>query len=741
MPKVHNQNNFILKAFIWAVFLTLLVPLVFAASLLYPFISTKALLFKSLMLLALPLYLYLIIAYKNLRPNFKNPITLSFTAFVLLALVSAIFGVDFTRSFWGNYERMDGVYYLLHLYLLYLYLLLIFKQNENIGRNFLLGSVWVAGIASVYGILEKLGVRFFVDLSLPERASSTFGNPIFFASFLILPIFLSVFFALGEEVKWKRILYWVFAVAGILGVFVSGTRGAVIGLVAATIVMGFVYILLNHSKKIRKTGAWLLLVCVLVFGLLFYFGRNSTTDSFFGRVFNLDDSNAKARLIQWQSGLEGFKDHPLLGVGPENYNVIANKYFNTEIYKYDSSWFDKPHNYQLEILLTNGILGLLAYAAIVFFCAWAFWKAYKAGLIGFLEACLLWAAMLAYQVQNLFAFDTTSAGWMFYVFLAFAAYLWQSSVDSSEKGSAVSSSATLATIAGVMAGILALYGFYVTDWTTVKVLYNLNIAYATGINNPQRAEDYFQSTASQSFIYDRGDLGQKYSEFAVAVGQDGADTLDHNFLNQVLRGAAGVMENVTAQIKNNPIYWYELANDYDTESILNKTGSDPRAQAAVTNAINLAPNRVEPKFFQVQIYGLDNNIAAVVSESEAIAKAVPFNAEAQWRLALAYKDDNRLEDAVVQANKAIAQGYKFRLVQEFKWLVNYYADKQDYQRVADLYEQAVKLSPNDYQLYASLATVYAKLGDRDKAIAAAQKVLQLNLASKPTVDAFLKSLQ
>jgi O-antigen ligase len=743
MSKSYNQNPLILKAFIWAVFLTLFVPLIFTPNLLYPFVSTKAFLLKSLMLLALPLYLYLLIAYKNLRPNFKNPLTISLTVFVLLALVSAVFGVDFTRSFWGNYERMDGVYYLLHLYLLYLYLLLVFKADETAGKNFLLGTVWVAGVVSVYGILEKCGLVLFNDASLPDRASATFGNPIFFASFLILPIFLSVFFAFGEQVKWKRYFYWAFAAAGVLAVFLSGTRGAVVGLVFAAVAMGFVYVLFNGNKKVRKTGAWVLLVCVLVLGSLFYFGRSSNTNSFLGRVFNLNDSNSKARLLQWESGIKGFKDHPILGVGPENYNVIANKYFNPEIYKYDSSWFDKPHNYPLEILLTNGLLGLLAYIAVVFFCCFAFWRAYKNNLIGFLEFCLFFAAMLAYQVQNLFAFDTTSAAWMFFIFLAFSSYLWQAASPAGEQsGSLIKHQPnTLAMSVAAITGILVLYIFYVTDWTTLKVLYNLNIAYAMGINNPQVADGYFQHAVAESFIYDMGDLGQKYSEFAVAAGQDDLNTLDHGFLNQILDNAAGVLEKVTAKIKNNPIYWYELANDYDTKSIVNKTGVDPKAQTAVNNAIALAPNRVEPKFFQVQIYGLEDNIPAVVSESETIANAVPFNPEVQWRLALAYKDAGRLEDAVSKAEQALSMGYKPMLVPEIKWLINYYADQKDYQRVADLYQMAIKLTPNDYQLYASIATVYAKLGDRDQAIAAAYKVLQLNPGSKPTVDAFLESLQ
>src|SRR6185295_7647028 len=106
---------------------------------------------------------------------------------------------------------------------------------------------------------------------------------------------------------------------------------------------------------------------------------------------------------------------------------------------------------------------------------------------------------------------------------------------------------------------------------TARVLYNLNIAYAQGLHNPTSAEKYFEKAESESFIYDLGDLGTKHGEFAVAVGQDLSGSLDSGFVHGALSKATEVLEKVTSSVKNNPIYWYHLANDYDTVSIIDKS--------------------------------------------------------------------------------------------------------------------------------------------------------------------------
>jgi O-antigen ligase/tetratricopeptide (TPR) repeat protein len=715
-----------------------LTPFIITQQLLYPFFVPKALFFRSVILLGLPFYAYLIITNPTYRPSFKNPLTISLVIFLIVNIIAGIFGVNPGRSFWGNYERMGGNYHLIFLTFLYFYILLFAGAKEKWLAILLNILVWVGALTSIYAIFEKLGMTPWVpDDSLPLRMSSIFGNPIFFASFLIIPLFLSIFFYFQSEGQ-KR--YWYLAAAFVqtVGIILSGTRGALVGLILGLIIAGIYYIWAEKKYRLPVIGS--IGIVVAIFIALAIFSSGNAQSSVLSRLTKFNDSNSKARLIQWGMALKGFKANPILGVGPENYYVISNTYFNRELYSYDYSWFDKPHNYLLEVLTTTGIFGLLSYLAIFGFGIWGVFKSVKADVLGRGQAAALIAAAIAYQAQNFFVFDTTSAAMAFFVFVGLCGFLCE---PIAQKSKQVSKNISPIFSSWIFYGlaILAVYGFFITDWITMRVTKDINYAYAIDIKDPVLAKSYFNKAGEHSFIYDPAEIAVKTEEFTVRAAQDSTKKEDKEFINSMFNDSISRLEQVTAKTKNNPIYWFKLGNMYSQLAYYNKSGYDLRGETAVNNAIALVPNRIEPLFFLVQLRALQNNIPEVVKISEQINELVPNNPEATWRLALAYKDGGNVDLAAETAEKAFSIGYHFKLVREFRWLINYYADKENYQRVRELYEQAIDLSPDDYQLYASLATVYAKLGENQKAILAAQKVLQLNPESKALVEAFLKALQ
>jgi Flp pilus assembly protein TadD len=62
-------------------------------------------------------------------------------------------------------------------------------------------------------------------------------------------------------------------------------------------------------------------------------------------------------------------------------------------------------------------------------------------------------------------------------------------------------------------------------------------------------------------------------------------------------------------------------------------------------------------------------------------------------------------------------------------------------RFLGLYMTEIKLDPNNYELYSGLAATYAKLGDRENAINASHRVVELNPAAADDVQKFLKTLE
>jgi hypothetical protein len=90
----------------------LIVFLVFK-DLLFPFITSKQLVFNILMEILLVFWLVFIWRFPAYRPK-KNFITFGLLAYFIAILVSCVISVNFGLSFWGNAERMLGFFHLFH---------------------------------------------------------------------------------------------------------------------------------------------------------------------------------------------------------------------------------------------------------------------------------------------------------------------------------------------------------------------------------------------------------------------------------------------------------------------------------------------------------------------------------------------------------------------------------------------------------------------------------------------------
>jgi len=65
------------------------------------------------------------------------------------------------------------------------------ELSENWVRKFIFSWVLAAGFLSFYGVLQKTGGIGSIDVPHVDRIFSTYGNPIFFAAYLVPSLFLS----------------------------------------------------------------------------------------------------------------------------------------------------------------------------------------------------------------------------------------------------------------------------------------------------------------------------------------------------------------------------------------------------------------------------------------------------------------------------------------------------------------------------------------------------------------------
>ena len=212
------------KILFYGLILVLFVPLMIGDSLVFPFVTTKAYIFYGLIDILLLVYLF-VLTKKPLYPQ-KNKLFLFFIILTILGILLDFFGLSFKNSFWGNYERMMGVYTSLH-FLVYLWLLLsVFNTKEKYFKLFKISAV-VNFLVIIYSFLQKFKVNFFGMVNLnDDRIPATFGNPAYLAGWILLSLFLSIYLLIKTTNKYWRVFYICLIVLDIAILFWTATRGA-----------------------------------------------------------------------------------------------------------------------------------------------------------------------------------------------------------------------------------------------------------------------------------------------------------------------------------------------------------------------------------------------------------------------------------------------------------------------------------------------------------------------------------
>lgn len=316
--RTNPNDSSTLKAFFWLLALTILSTAAVNDDY-WGQGTAKALWLRAAVAISLPVYLALLLEYPHLRPKWSNPLNALVVGFLLVNVVAALLGGNWTQSFWGTYERMGGVVHLLHLTLFYLYLLALGQAGANYLKN--LGGllIAIAGLSSLYGICEilnsELGRRdpFYAQF---HRVSSIFGNPAMFASFLLFPMAFTLFGWLRPQAARHKRVYEVLFALQLSALMLTGERGALLGFIAGICLCGILLCL--KTRGFPASGLrpfWLAgLVPAIVLGIMMW--PRSPFNSVFRHLSQFQDASAKERLILWRCAWRAYLDNPLWGLGP-----------------------------------------------------------------------------------------------------------------------------------------------------------------------------------------------------------------------------------------------------------------------------------------------------------------------------------------------------------------------------------------------------------------------------------------
>jgi O-antigen ligase len=238
--------------------------------------------------------------------------------------------------------------------------------------GFVLGAVAVATI----GLINYAqGNTIEAEFGLP-RIKSVFGSPNNDALYLerALPIMLAVAI-LGRQ-SWivnrgssersllhapRSTFYLIGLVPVALALLLTQSRGALLlGVPAAIIAMA-----LLAGRRWRWIGIALLAAVTLTFAVLLSGAAQPLLEGTrFANALDLQRGTGFFRLNLWQSAFNMWRDHPLLGVGPDNF-----LYAYRSFYILPAAWqepnLSHPHNVLFDFASRLGALGLIAGAGLI----------------------------------------------------------------------------------------------------------------------------------------------------------------------------------------------------------------------------------------------------------------------------------------------------------------------------------------------------------------------------------------
>lgn len=183
------------------------------------------------------------------------------------------------------------------------------------------------------------------------RIQANFWNANLLAMALEILFPLLVVFTMEEQVKIKKIFFFLLSLITFICLYLTQSRGALGGIVLAYIVSGGIYLfearMMTSKTKLRK-ALGVFCVGILIMGAsLGYLAvqRYNPNDHRFGAE----------RGIMYESSLKMWEDNKLAGVGVASWNKAYNGKYQPEYYE-DKGHFH-PHNMFLNYLSTAGIIG------------------------------------------------------------------------------------------------------------------------------------------------------------------------------------------------------------------------------------------------------------------------------------------------------------------------------------------------------------------------------------------------
>lgn len=738
-----------------------ILPFIVSSSMFFPFITGKNFTFRILVEIVLGAWAVLAFMDARYRPKFSWVLA-TVTLFVLIIGLADFTGSNVFKSFWSNFERMEGYIAVLHLFAYFIVAGTVLS-TEKLWKVF-----WYASLgASVLVAIVGLGPIFDDPTHFYQvRIEARFGNPIYLAVYSLFHAFIALILAeKWRGIVWHRVLLIAVAVLHMVIVVLTQTRGTTFGLLGGLMVATLLIAIFERERKALRVGAIAVLLAVATLvgtGYAIKDTNYAKTTPILGRFtqIELTTGTVHARFMNWGMAWQGAKERPILGWGQGNYEYVFSKYFDPGMYG-EEPWFDRTHNIFFDWLVAAGFLGLLSYLLMPASLLVSLWTVDRENLEGrkwSLKKLLsfetiknifvkrdhaftpteraLWTGLVAaYMFHNLFVFDNIISYILFFSVLAYIHFrvteddksLWNDVTISEETITTAVMPVTL-----VVVGLLIWY-INVPGIKTSQALIDAlqpQKTLPTGQVVQQTPEDVL-AHYKRALDYDQ--LGRQ--EVREQAAQMAANFQRNENVSQDTKVAFKnlAMAEMQKEVDRNPnsarleLFMAALYGGY---------GQLDKAEETFKRVLELAPRKQIVMFQLGEVLTLEGkNDEAVEVLKEAYEAETEFS-EAASRYAAALIRAGRDKEAVDFITERFGD-----VTYDDGRVFGAWMQAKRYDIIAAILENRIAANPDDLQQYVSLAVAYNELGESEKAIAILEGVKDDHPEYTDQMDTFIKEIR
>jgi tetratricopeptide (TPR) repeat protein/O-antigen ligase len=734
-----NYTTYLRWGVIGGLFLTLLVPFVIAdghifPNLFFPYITGKNFIFRILVEIVAALYIILAIRDPKYRPR-ASWLMWAVLGFVAWMAIATAFSVDPTKSFWSNFERMEGYVGLLHLFVYFVVAGAILTA-DNLWERFFNTSIGASMVMGFYALFQSLHWFGMAPSSQSgARADTSFGNATYLAVYMLFSIFITLFMLArrGKNSAWAQSMYGLALVLQFTGLYLTETRGAFLGALGG-IVIAAIWVAWRAEgrewKVLRRVSLGAVVVVVVLAGGFFVLrGSFANNSGILGRLasISLNDPTTLARLKYiWPSAFAGAAERPITGWGQENFSYVFNEHYSPAMWNQEQ-WFDRAHNQFLDWLVAGGFPAFVLYLALFALAAWAIIRTDKLTVP---EQAALLGLLAAYAFNNLFVFDNLTSSIYFFGVLAFVHGMSRQELPARLWLSRPVGNHMVAIAAPVVIIVVAVGGWALNAPGMARASVLVTTLGAAQDPNASLA-GYKQSLGASAWpgtpmgYQEVVEQLANYAGNSVAPSQ-AAGTVKQDYYTTTLNAAQALM----TQRKGDARLELFISGFYSQFGQLQDALT--HAQAALA----LSPGKQQILFQLGLIYLNQGDKQKALEQFKLAYDEAPADDQSLTYYAIGLYDAGDTKDG----DALLVSRYGSTIVDNDQ-LVGLYSQLKMYDRVIAVWKLRVSKNPKDLNTLLSLASAYYQSGDKTNTIAILKQMEQINPAVAGQIEQLISQVE